>query len=125
MSLGSPRPHSRPRLDFTRGLQNRGPLLHAPVRLIRSLLLAHPSGFVYVARLPPAPLPPPPRLHARPAEPRAFASRAGSIDSLAPARSPFGLRLCRSAPPGPTPAPASTSRAACRTAGLCFTRRFD
>ena len=28
----------------------------------------------------------------------------GSIDSLAPARSPFGLRLCRSAPAGSIPA---------------------
>ena len=28
----------------------------------------------------------------------------GSIDSLAPARSPFGLRLCRAAPAGSIPA---------------------
>src|SRR3954466_10234430 len=33
---------------------------------------------------------------------------AGSIDSLAPARSPFGLRPWRSAPAGSTPAPTST-----------------
>jgi hypothetical protein len=37
--------------------------------------------------------------------------RAGSIDSLAPASSPFGLRQCRSAPAGFIPATASTSRA--------------
>ena len=39
-----------------------------------------------------------------------FIPRAGSIDSLAPARLPAGLRLCRSAPAGSIPAPASIFR---------------
>ena len=39
-----------------------------------------------------------------------FFLRAGSIDSLAPASSPSGLRLCRSAPAGSIPAPASFHR---------------
>jgi hypothetical protein len=82
-------------------------------------------GYVYVARLPPAPFPPPPPVpRADGNRNGAIAQRAGSIDSLAPARSPlrgfvhvarlppaplirflrkahpYGLRPCRSAPAG-------------------------
>src|ERR1700741_3392359 len=106
MSLASQRLHSRRGYFVSRHAQET--LWDARtlwLRLTHSLQLVRPSGFVHVARFPAAPFPPGILCVTSCArDSLGCQNTVASIDSLAPARSPFGLRPCRSLPSGSIPA---------------------
>src|ERR1700755_1633686 len=99
MSLRFPRAPFPPPPPFTaRVFWQTGVTFQEPVRLIRSLPLPHPVGFVHVAPLPARSIPAPASIHcAGFLANGGYVPRAGSIDSVAPLPSPCGLRPCRSA----------------------------